>query len=110
MNLIGDNGFTAHAERAVQRVEEQEACVHTFAVNIARLRQCGERLHLVVVQHCHNPPHPFCFSRSGTVLGSSVLNGAFVDDERFYILNQIIMETTRKKVTQTEACPPTVRG
>jgi hypothetical protein len=58
MNLIGDNGFTAHAERAVQRMEEQEACVHTFAVNIARLRQCGERLHLVVVQHCHRSSTP----------------------------------------------------
>jgi hypothetical protein len=53
MNLTGDDRFMAHAERAVQRVKEQEACVHTFAMNIARLRQCGERLHLVVVQHCH---------------------------------------------------------
>ena len=43
MNLAGDDGFTSRARCAVQVAVEQEACIHTHAVNNARVRQRGER-------------------------------------------------------------------
>ena len=43
MNLAGDHGFTSRARCAVQVAVEQEACIHTHAVNNARVRQRSER-------------------------------------------------------------------
>jgi hypothetical protein len=43
MSLRDDNGLMVRAGRAVLHTVEQEACIHTHAVNIARMRQLSER-------------------------------------------------------------------